>query len=50
MVHSAGAVSHQSEIRRGSGEASDWIAQLGEQTYLFKSGMKGERKGENEGG
>lgn len=42
MVHAAGAVSHQSEIRCGSEDAPDWIVQHGEQTdgQRYKRGVK----------
>ncbi len=50
MVHTARAVSHQSEISRGSGEAPDWIVLCGEQTHLLRGRRKRGRKGENDGG
>lgn len=49
MVHCAGAVSHQSEIRHGSGEAPDWIVQHGEQTYVLGGGLERGRKEGNKG-
>lgn len=45
MVLAAGSVGHQSEIRRGSGEASDWIEEHGEQTELLGGRMNEESGG-----